>query len=174
MAEADGEVAEPTRRNWRRLLGVGALCLVAATLAGVGTVLYLQVQDASAEEASRQAVLQAARQVAVDITTVSKDSAQQDVDRLMGAATGSFKDQFGQQAEVFQKVLQQANVSSQGTVREAGVSSVDQDTAVVLAAVSATVKNVDAPTGEQRQYRMRMHLKHEGDRWLVSDLEFVP
>jgi Mce-associated membrane protein len=50
---------------------------------------------------------------------------------------------------------------------------VDGDTVTVLAAVSATVQNADAPTGEQRQYRMKMQLQHDGDRWLVSDLEFV-
>ncbi|AHI01067.1 hypothetical protein GCM10010174_13290 [Kutzneria viridogrisea] len=189
MAEPDGEVAlqepetpepEPQdpaprgRPNWRARAALAALCLVVAGLTSLGTVLWLQVGDANAAEQTRLAAVQAARQVAVNLTTVSKDSAQQDVQRLMDSATGSFRDQFGEQAEVFRKVLQQADVTSQGTVREAGVSSADADSAVVLAAVSATVKNTDAPTGEQRQYRMRMHLTKDGDRWLVSDLEFVP
>jgi Mce-associated membrane protein len=146
----------------------------AAGLIAAATVLLVKLTDANAAEDSRQSALQVARQVAVDLTTVSKDNAQQDVNRLMDVATGSFRDQFAQQAEVFRKVVQQASVSSRGTVAEAGVSGVDGDTVTVLAAVSATVRNSDAPSGEQRQYRMKMQLQHDGDRWLVSDLEFVP
>jgi Mce-associated membrane protein len=169
MAEVAREVVP-----WRRRILPAVAMVLAAALVAVATLLLLKLNDANTDEDSRQSALQVARQVAVDLTTVSKDSAQQDVRRLMDMATGSFKDQFAQQAQVFSKVVQQASVTARGTVAEAGVSSVDGDTVTVLAAVSATVRNADAPDGEQRQYRMRMQLHHEGDRWLVSDLEFVP
>ena len=169
MAEVAREVVP-----WRRRIAPIAVTVLAAVLVAVATLLLLKLNDANADEDSRQSALQVARQVAVDLTTVSKDTAQGDVNRLMDLATGSFKDQFAQQAEVFRKVVQQASVTAKGTVAEAGVSSVDGDTVTVLAAVSATVQNADAPSGEQRQYRMKMQLHHDGDRWLVSDLEFVP
>jgi Mce-associated membrane protein len=169
MAEVVREV-----RPWRRRILPAAAMVLAAVLVAVATLLLLKLNDANTDEADRQSALQVARQVAVDLTTVSKDTAQGDVNRLMGVATGSFKDQFAQQADVFRKVVQQASVTSKGTVAEAGVSSVDGGTVTVLAAVSATVQNADAPSGEQRQYRMKMQLQHDGDRWLVSDLEFVP
>ena len=169
MAEVAREVAP-----WRRRIPQAVAMVLAAGLVAVATLLLLRLNDANAEEDSRQSALQVARQVAVGLTTVSKDTAQQDVSHLMDMATGSFKDQFAQQADVFRKVVQQASVTSKGTVAEAGVSSVDGDTVTVLAAVSATVQNADAPSGEQRQYRMKMQLQHDGDRWLVSDLEFVP
>lgn len=169
MAEVAREVVP-----WRRRILLAAAMVLAAALVAVATLLLLRLNDANAAEGSREAALQVARQVAVDLTTVSKDTAQQDVNRLMDMATGSFKDQFAQQADVFRKVVQQAAVTSKGTVAEAGVSGVDGDTVTVLAAVSATVQNADAPSGEQRQYRMKIQLQHDGDRWLVSDLEFVP
>ena len=169
MAEVVGEVVP-----WRRRILPATATVLAAVLVAGAVLLLLKLNDANADEDSRQSALQVARQVAVDLTTVSKDTAQQDVTRLMGTATGSFKDQFARQADVFRKVVQQASVTSKGTVAEAGVSSVDGDTVTVLAAVSATVQNADAPAGEPRQYRMKMQLHHEGDRWLVSDLEFVP
>ena len=169
MAEVAREVAP-----WRRRIPQAAAMVLAAGLVAVATLLLLRLNDANAEEDSRQSALQVARQVAVGLTTVSKDTAQQDVSHLMDMATGSFKDQFSQQADVFRKVVQQASVTSKGTVAEAGVSSVDGDTVTVPAAVSASVQNADAPSGEQRQYRMKMQLQHDGDRWLVSDLEFVP
>ncbi|MBB5893727.1 mammalian cell entry protein [Kutzneria kofuensis] len=169
MAEVAGEVVP-----WRRRVLPAAAMVLAAALVVAASLLLLRLNDANADEDSRQSALQVARQVAVDLTTVTKDTAQQDVDRLLDVATGSFKDQFARQADVFRKVVQQASVTSKGTVAEAGVSSVDGDTVTVLAAVSATVQNADAPDGEQRQYRMKMQLHHEGDRWLVSDLEFVP
>jgi len=168
MAEVVREI-----RPWRWILPAAAMALAAALVA-VAALLLLKLNDANADDANRQSALQVARQVAVDLTTVSEDTAQGDVNRLMDVATGSFKDQFAQQADVFRKVVRQASVTSKGTVAEAGVSSVDGDTVTVLAAVSATVQNADAPDGEQRQYRMKMQLQHDGDRWLVSDLEFVP
>ncbi|QUQ71123.1 hypothetical protein [Kutzneria sp. CA-103260] len=169
MAEVVREV-----RPWRRRILPAAAMVLAAALVAVATLLLLKLTDANADEVNRESALQVARQVAVDLTTVSKDTAQGDVNRLLDVATGSFKDQFAQQADVFRKVVQQASVTSRGSVAEAGVSSVDGDTVTVLAAVSATVQNADAPSGEQRQYRMKMQLQHDGDRWLVSDLEFVP
>lgn len=168
MAEVAREVVP-----WRRRALAVAVMVVAAALVAVATLMLVKLNDANADEDSRQAALTVARQVAVDLTTVSKDSAQQDVNRLMGVATGSFKDQFAQLSDTFRKVVQQASVSSKGTVAEAGVSSVDGDTVTVLTAVTATVQNSDAPSGEQRQYRMKMQLQRDGDRWLVSDLEFV-
>ena len=116
MAEVAREVVP-----WRRRILQAAAMVLAAGLVAVATLLLLKLNDANADEDSRQSALQVARQVAVDLTTVSKDTAQQDVNRLMGAATGSFKDQFAQQADVFRKVVQQASVTSKGTVAEAGV-----------------------------------------------------
>lgn len=45
--------------------------------------------------------------------------------------------------------------------------------AVVLAVVDDKVKNVNIPDGATRHYRLRLALNRSGDRWLVTDLQFV-
>jgi Mce-associated membrane protein len=161
------------RRNVGKLAGCTAFGLVVAALIALGTVWYFQVRDANADGQRRDAALAAARQEVVNLTSVDKDSAQQSIQHLVDGATGDFRDQFSQQAQAYQQMVTDSQVASSGKIVESGVVSIDDKTAVVLAAATATVKNKDAPSGEQRVYRMRITLQNESDRWLVSKLEFV-
>lgn len=67
------------------------------------------------------------------------------------------------------------NVESRGTVLRAGLVSGDRDSAVVLVAVDATVKNVRAPDGRLAHYRIQVDLakRAQAGGWLVSRLQFV-
>lgn len=161
------------RRALRRIAGIAAFVLAAGALSGFGTHWYLKNQDAAADAHRRAAALDAARQEIVNLTSVDKNTAQQGIQRIVDGATGDFKDQFTQQAGSYRQLLTGSDVSSTGKVAEAGIVRIDENTAVVLAAATATVKNTDAPSGEQRVYRMRVTLQNEGNRWLVSKLEFV-
>lgn len=178
-ARSAREEAEARRwRTWFRHGGRGlavvvALAVIAIALIGFGIVSYLRVHDADVSAQRRTAAADAARQVVVNLTSVDQATAQRDIQRVVDGATGTFRDQFSQQAGAYQKMLLDSQVSSAGKVVESGVTSIDGDKAVVLAAATATVKNKDAPAGEQRVYRMRLSLQNENDRWMVSKLEFV-
>lgn len=71
-------------------------------------------------------------------------------------------------------MVRQGKVDSTGTADEAGVSELTHDTATVLVAVRSTVKNTQTPQGAPRMYRMSVKLAKEGDKWLVSGMQFVP
>jgi len=97
-----------------------------------------------------------------------------DMNRLLGETTGAFQDQFTQQEKLYSKLLNDSQVSSTGTVVQAGVEGIQLGKATVLVAAVAEVKNNAVPDGQHRVYRMRVSLKRDGDRWLVSNMELVP
>jgi Mce-associated membrane protein len=118
--------------------------------------------------------VQAARQLVINLTTLDHTNPKTSLDRVLEASTGEFRDQFSSQASVIQNVLRDAEVSSSGNVPEAGLARMDGDTAVVLVAASALVKNKETPRGEPRQYRLSVSLKRQSGTWLASNVEFVP
>jgi Mce-associated membrane protein len=157
-----------------RTLGFVAGGLVLAGLLVLGTLYYQRGQELAEQGAAREAALGAARQVALDLVNLNTGTVDQAVDRLANSATEAFKPELTKQAEAIRQTVAQAKVSAQGTVSEAALSQSDTGRAVALAAVQATVSNAESPAGQPRQYRFRISLERIGDRWLVSNLEFVP
>ncbi|MEQ4305144.1 hypothetical protein ABNF97_27820 [Plantactinospora sp. B6F1] len=177
-AEAAGATggAAAGRKSAGRRLGttvalVAALC---AALALAGVSGYRWWQDRAVEQAHTQA-LAAARQTTVNFVSVSASSVDSDLQRITAGATGEFKEEFVRgQAKVREAVLEN-KVESRGTVLRAGLLSGDLRHAVVLVAMDATVRNVNAPDGRPAHYRIQVDLTREGDSdtWLVSRLQFV-
>ncbi|GAB3980235.1 hypothetical protein V1634_15465 [Plantactinospora veratri] len=168
--------AGPGRRGSRRRLGttVGLVVALCAALALAGVFGYRCWEDRAVERAHGQA-LAAARQTTVNFVSVSASSVDSDLQRITAGATGEFKEEFVRgQAKVRAAVLEN-KVESRGTVLRAGLLSGDRRHAVVLVAMDATVKNVNAPDGRPAHYRIQVDLTRDGDSdtWLVSRLQFV-
>jgi Mce-associated membrane protein len=157
--------------RWR--LAFSVLGVAVGVLVAYGAVQLDDVRSARALDRARSEALQAADHIVVGVTSMSAATGDRDVKALLTSATGSFREQFSQQATTFEQVLKQSNVTSIGKVVEAGIVTADRHKAAVLTAVTATVKNSAAPTGEQRVYRMLVSLELTRGRWLVSGLEFV-
>ncbi|MFJ2667476.1 hypothetical protein ACIO14_24335 [Nocardia fluminea] len=152
--------------------------IIVAAIAVVGTSilsvnLALQTRANQRADDRQQAALDAARRIAVQLVTLNHDSAKQNLDAIAADSTGSFRDQWDKIANSFVSVLESGKVQSGGEVKEAGIVMISDDHATVLTAVTSTVKNTEAPDGQQRVYRMKMTLDNTGERWLVSNVEFV-
>jgi Mce-associated membrane protein len=172
-SESDPDRAAPAGAT-RWTTAAVALVVVIIALVVLGLLCLSRVQDDNAAASRDQQILQDARQMVVNLTTLKQATAQQDIARLLQGATGQFRQQFGDASGSFQTVLHQAQVDSTGQVKEAAIESSDDQKASVLVAASATVKNTEAPQGQSRVYRMRVSMEHSGDSWLVSNVEFVP
>lgn len=178
----EGESTDrPTRRRRRaarrRLSRVG-LALVAgavavATLAGLAGWLGYREYHKREAQAQRNLFIQTARQGAVNLTTISYTEIDADVQRILDSATGTFRDDFQQRSRPFIEVVKAAQSQSEGTITEAGLESVQGDSARVLVAVA--VKSRTA-AGEQspREWRMRIDVQAVGDGAKVSSVVFVP
>ncbi len=167
--------------GWGRLLPsgeasrpalVGLALLLIVLLVGAG-LLGRRVHGYGSQESRRQAALTAARQMAVNFTTLDYRHGKADLQRVMDGATGDFKEEFGNGFDQLGTIISRNQAVSQGQVLEAGLVSSDADSARVLVVADSTVSNKATPTGQRRHYRMQLELRREGGRWLTSNLEFV-
>ncbi|QDQ90344.1 hypothetical protein FND50_05770 [Rhodococcus sp. WB9] len=169
-ATADSEVRKSTRGF---IATMAAIALVALAALVVGGVSWTNLRAEQAAQSRDEQILETARQVVVNLVTLRHQSVDEDIQRVADGTTGPFRDQFTSASGSFGDVLNQGQVESTGEVKEAGLVTSDDDHAVVLAAVTSTVKNTEAPDGEIRVYRMKVSLDSVDGNWLVSDVEFV-
>jgi Mce-associated membrane protein len=177
----DGLVAEgPSRRRLRlprsettRGLLVGLLCT--CLLAGLVAWLGIEAQHARAAGQQRQLFLQAGRQAALDLTTVSATDVDADIKRVLDASTGQFHDEFSSRAPAFAAAVREAKSTSTGVVSEAGIESIDGDTARVLVSTAVRTATAQGEDQQARHWRMRITVKKiDEDLPKVADVEFVP
>ncbi|HEX6872748.1 MAG TPA: hypothetical protein VF163_16755 [Micromonosporaceae bacterium] len=150
---------------------VGLLAIALAGLVWAGQRWYDSDQLASAH----QAAIAAAKQGTVDFVSISAATVDRDLQRIAAQATGDFSDEFTRgMAQVRQAVVEN-RVQSTGTVLRAGLVSGDLDSAVVLVAIDASVRNAGAPDGRLSHYRIQVDLTRDerSGAWLIARLRFV-
>jgi Mce-associated membrane protein len=161
----------------RARAAVLALSVVAVLLLATSVALAVSVKahqdDRDALDSARSAAVTAARQEVVNLDSLSWDTIDADLKRVLDGATGTFKDQFSRAQNDLKPVVVQRKSESSGTVLFAGVVRADTDTATVLVAVDRTVKDSTDPSGAVAHDRWRVDLEKHGGRWLVSDLQPV-
>ena len=157
----------------RRLRALLALPALVAAVAVV--VLLLELRRTGDLDAERQAALQAARQQAVNLTSIDHRTAERDIDRVLALATGELAEQFEREQEQLAEVLQRNRAASEGEVLGAGLVQLDDRAATALVAVDAFVTTAEneggAPTVQR--YRMSIDLRRVGDRWLAERVLFA-
>lgn len=162
----------PLAGRWPAVLGVVLVVLLLAALAVVAVQVPVLLRAAEGDQ-RRDAVLQQARQIAVNFTTLDHRTFDEDVALVLDGATGTFRDEFRAGVEQTRALVTQNQSVSVGKVTEAALVTADEDSARVLLVVDSTVSNTATPDGSPRHYRIEMDLARTGDRWLASDLRFV-
>jgi len=176
----DGAAVRPAELGHeRRRIGVRLVpVVVLVALLAADAVLFFRPRGDSTHDVVTRAVLAAARQEAVNLTTIAYTSAAHDLDRILAGATGGLRQQFAAQQAQFPAVLARDKSVSQGRVLSAGLISLSahNDTARVAVATDATVSTTGGgPTAQSvlKHYRMVMQLRLVRGRWLVSDVAFA-
>jgi Mce-associated membrane protein len=148
-----------------------AVATVAAT--ALSGWLCAEVYEQHAEADRQQDVLAAARQSALNFTSLDYRHYDRDSKNVLKGATGDFKKQFASQTGELTKLVAANKSVSQGQVLEAGIVRSDETSARVLVVADSKVTNTAAPEGQARTYRLQLDLVLERGRWLTSDVEFV-
>lgn len=172
--KAPTRAAQP-RSIWRstRLTvaaGVVLVLLLGSLTAWQGWLTYQTHRQQEMDEA----LLRAARQGVLNLTTIDYNKVDSDVARVLDSSTGSFRDDFQQRAQPFAEVVKQAKSVSVGSITEAALESSSATQGQALVAVS--VKTSDASGAEQqpRMWRMRVAVDQTDQGIKISNVEFVP
>ena len=150
-----------------------ALAAVVVGLLVVGGLLLPRWLDARAEQDRYDAVLKAATLETIAFTTLDYRDLDPSIERVLDGATGDFEKQFSASRDQLEQLSTQNKSVSEGRVLEAGVVSMDEDSARVIVVADSTVTNVNAPDPQPRHYRLQLDLVLQDGRWLTSDLQFV-
>ena len=175
--DASAAVDAPTRTGLQAVLGgpvgtaVWALVVVALLVTAVVLGLRLRASEQRAD--LRADALQAARQEALNLTSVDGTDIQGDLQRVLEGASGTFRQEFEAQSKTLTDVLEQNQVKAEGRVLDAGLARFSEDAATALVVIDSRVSNRSIPDGQTRTYRMQLELERVGERWLTSSLEFV-
>lgn len=153
---------------------------VPAVLAGAAVLLTaasgffgLKVYEAHTEEQRGRDAVAAARQSALNFTSLDYRHYGRDSRNVLNGATGDFKKQFGAQTKELTKLVAKNKSVSEGKILEAGLVRAGERSARVLVVADSKVTNVAAPDGQARNYRLQLDMVLEEGRWLTSDIEFV-
>ncbi len=149
--------------------------LIAATILTTALSIWLALglYDRRETDQRRQDILAAARQSALNFTSLDYRHYDRDSANVLSGATGDFKKQFTAQTEQLTQLVAQNKSVSEGQVLEAGIVRADEDSARVLVVADSKVTNTAVPQGEARTYRLQLDLVKRDGRWLTSDVEFV-
>jgi Mce-associated membrane protein len=170
-ADAPASASLPVRRTPIALLVI--LGVVLALLAAAALLGAVKLHDASERDDARAAALGAARQEALNLTSIDSRDVDGDLKRVLDGATGNFAKDLQQQATQIKTVVAENEAVSQVSVVDAALVRCDLQTATALVVISGTLKNKAAPAGRPNSYRMQLDLERHGNRWLTSALQFV-
>lgn len=148
--------------------------VVVVSLAAIVGWLGYRVQQARAAHDQHTLFLQAARQAAINLTTISYTEVDSDIQRILDCATGAFRDDFQKRSGPFIEVVKQVQSKSEGTISEAGFLNETRDQAQVLLAVSVKTSTAAGPEQDPRRWRLRIDVQKTNDGAKVSNVEFVP
>ncbi|MCM6772921.1 hypothetical protein NDR87_05320 [Nocardia sp. CDC159] len=149
-----------------------AIVALAGVLVGGGLFLHhRQTLDARAEREA--AFVQTAKQAILNLTTITGDTAQQDIDRVLAVASGELKAEYSQRKDAYAQVVQQAKVKASGEIVETAIESEDDTSARILVAAKQTLTNAGSADPQQRFYRFRVTVTRDGSTTTAAQVEFV-
>jgi Mce-associated membrane protein len=175
---ATTESGPTTRRHrWRpSTLAAGAIAVSVAIVAVAALAGWLGWQTLQARDIQqhRNVVLQVGRQAAINLTSIDYTTVDADIHRVLDGSVGTFHDEFQTNAPAFANVVRQAQTKTHGSVTEAGVESIDGDTAQLLVTASVQTSSAGAPEQQPRIWRMRITVVQTPGGAKVSNVGFVP
>ncbi|MEC3955352.1 hypothetical protein VMT65_20105 [Nocardia sp. CDC153] len=157
---------------WMKIVAVAALVLTAVTVGGSVWAAH-QRSVLADQDALRADYVQAAKQAMLNITNISADTAQDDINRVLAVTSGDLHKDYTDRKDDYAGIVQKAQVKAKGEVVEAALQSSDDHSAIVLVAVKQTLTNAGAEGPQQRQYRFKVTLSKDDKGITATGMEMT-
>ena len=166
-------------RGWWSRIGLVTVAVAAVVLVAIGSLVITGLmlvahQKVAAQRAHQDQLIDAARTGVTALLSIDYNRAKDDVQHVIDLSTGSFKDDFSRGADDFVQTAQQSKAVTVGTIKSAALDKDGGDTGVVLLAASSTVTNANGAHQDPRAWRMSVTVARDGDKFKMSNVEFVP
>lgn len=158
--------------RWRPI-ALGAALLAVCGLLGLSGAMAWQHHGANQERARLAEYAAVARQGVVNLMSLDFTDAQENVQRVIDSATGSFKEEFEAQADGLITSLEDAKVITEVTVDSVAVENTESDAPVVLVAAQSQATNAEDARKDPQRFRIAVTLGREGGELKIADVEFV-
>ncbi|SBS73534.1 conserved hypothetical protein [uncultured Mycobacterium sp.] len=175
----DAEDVELDPRGWWSRIGLVTVGVAVVVIVAIGSLVVTGLmivahQKVAAQRAHQDQLIDAARVGVTALLSIDYNRAKDDVQHVIDLSTGSFKDDFTRGADDFVKTAQQSKAVTVGTIKSAALEKDGGDTGVVLLAASSTVTNSNGAHQDPRAWRMSVTVARDGDKYKMSNVEFVP
>lgn len=167
-----GEDPHPTGPSHVRLALIVGLTVVLGFggLAGWSGFRAYQSRQVAQQ---RELFLDVGRQGALNVTTLSYDHIEADMQRVLDSSTGQFYDDFQKRAPALIDAAKRVQSNSSGTVTAAAWESGTATQAEILVAVTVESAIAGQPNRDPQRWRMRILVQKMGDDAKMSNVEFV-
>lgn len=155
------------------ILVLSSLIVLGGVLAAVGAVAGPSGGD-DGDSADRNRVIARANDFAVAYNTYDVAELADYQKRLKGLLTPTYDAQFVEVTNaIFGALKDKKQKSGDAKVLGTAVESIDDDSAVAIVAVDASITNTDNPAAVLRSFRWKVSFSKSDDEWLVSNFESV-
>jgi serine/threonine protein kinase, bacterial len=162
------------RRTWPAIVVplVLAVLLLGASAFATTQVMRPSARPSIAAAPLWQPYVDYGRQFGVWLTTISADSLDGDIQRVLDGSTGEFHDEFAKTSATYTQLIRNLHSNNKATAQSAALESIDGSTAQVLVAVVTTHTGEGSPQKETHS-RFRMQVEKVGDGYKVSKAQAV-
>lgn len=166
-------VASSQRSVRWRPIAAGLAALAVSIFLGIGSALTWSHHVAQTHRHQQERAAAVARQGVINIMSLNFVNAEEDMQRIMDNATGTFKQQFQGQQFILVKQLIESKVVTHIDVTGVAVQSASDDSAVVLVATTSQAANAKDHHPAPRRFRVVVTLAKDQGRLKISQLAYV-
>ncbi|BBY61661.1 hypothetical protein [Mycolicibacterium sarraceniae] len=177
--EDEDEAVELDPRSWWARIGAVTVAVIAVVIVAIGSLaatglMLVAHQKVAAHQAHQNELIDAARTGVTALLSIDYNRAKDDVQHVIDLSTGTFKADFSRGAEDFVQTAQNAKAVTVGSIKSAALENETADGGLVLLAASSTVTNSSGAHQDPRAWRMSVTVARDGDKYKMSNVEFVP
>ena len=144
--------------------------LLVLLLAGVGFLWFTRPGTSSVTTDDYVDALQAARSGVVDMTSFDYLTLDDDIEQIKRVATGDLRTEAADQLDSRRQQITDSQATVNTEVVGAGVTRANSTDATVVLVIQSTQKSTASEQAQVVRYRIRVELKKEDGRWLLSGI----